>query len=172
MYLNRILSFSIIASLAVSALNADSFSTVEYVTVKSSQPIYSTVEEEVPTERCYDVKEPVSSGGNNSDIIGAVAGGAIGGILGHQIGGGKGKTAATVGGAVLGTLAGQKVGSSYKTPANDSYQVVRRCEVVKNYQTKKVLNGYENVGYLKGREIVVESTERMSKIPVTVTYSY
>lgn len=172
MYMNRIFSFSIVASLAMVPLNAESFSTVEYISVKSSQPIYSTVEEQVPTERCYDSKEPVSTGGSNPNVIGAVAGGAIGGLLGHQIGGGKGKTIATVGGAVLGTLAGQRVGSTYETPSNDSYQVVRRCEVVNNYQTKKVLSGYENVGYLKGREIVVESSERMNKIPVTVTYSY
>lgn len=173
MYMKRILSFSAFAAFGVLPLYAGSFSVVEYVTVKSSQPIYSTVEEEVPSERCYDVREPVSSGGsNNSDVIGAVAGGAIGGILGHQIGGGSGKTVATVGGAVLGTLAGQKVGSTYKTSSGETYQVVRRCEVVKNYQSRKVLSGYENIGYLKGKEIVIESDQPLKKIPVTVTYSY
>lgn len=43
---------------------------------------------------------------------GAVVGGALGGLLGSQIGGGTGQLAATAAGAVLGMLAGSEVGSS------------------------------------------------------------
>lgn len=155
-----------------SALMAESFSTVEYVNVTRSTPVYSTIQEEVPNEKCYDVKEPVSSGTSNADVVGAVVGGALGGVLGHQVGGGTGKTAATVGGAVLGTLAGQNVGSKYNTPQGESYRIVRKCEVVNTVRTRQVLGGYTNTAKYKGKEITVESDQPLKQIPVTVTYSY
>lgn len=46
---------------------------------------------------------------SNNIPVGAVAGGAVGGLLGHMVGGGTGKTLATVGGVVLGGLAGNAV---------------------------------------------------------------
>ncbi|MFZ2890141.1 glycine zipper 2TM domain-containing protein [Sulfuricurvum sp.] len=153
-----------------SALFAESFSTTEYVTVTKSVPNYSTIQETVPSERCYDVKEQVSSGSNN-DIVGAVAGGALGGVIGHQIGGGSGKTVATVGGAVLGTLAGQRVGSTYGNSA-PTYQIVRKCETVNSYKTRQVMDGYTNFAKYKGREISVESNTALKQIPITITYSY
>lgn len=156
-----------------SALTADSFSTVEYVKVIRSTPAYSTIQEEVPSEKCYDVKEQVSAAsGGNADVMGAVIGGALGGVLGHQVGGGTGKTAATVGGAVLGTLAGQNVGSKYNTPQDATYRIVRKCEVVNTIQTRQVLGGYTNFAKFKGKEISVGSDQPMKEIPVTVTYSY
>ncbi len=159
--------------LGSSALMAESFTTVEYVKVIRSVPSYSTIQEQVPNEKCYDVQEQVSSGnGGNNDVIGAVAGGALGGVLGHNVGGGTGKTAATVAGAVLGTLAGQNVGSKYNTPSNPTYRTVRRCEVVNTVQTRQILNGYSNVAKFKGKEIVVDSDQALKQIPVTVTYSY
>ncbi|HEX5624288.1 MAG TPA: glycine zipper 2TM domain-containing protein [Sulfuricurvum sp.] len=154
------------------AAHAESFSMTEYVPVIRSTPVYDVVTEDVPSEKCYDVKEPVQSGTQNADVIGAVAGGAIGGVLGHQVGGGKGKTAATVAGAVLGTLAGQNVGSKYNTPASSSYNVVRKCETVYTTKSRKVLTGYVNVAKVKGQEFSVESDQPLKKIPVTVTYSY
>lgn len=158
--------------LATSGLMADSFSTTEYVSVTKSVPSYSTLQEEVPSQRCYDVQEKVSSGGTNNDVVGAVVGGALGGVLGHNVGGGTGKTVATVGGAVLGTLAGQNVGSKYNTPETTSYQTIRKCENVTTLKTREVLNGYTNYAKLKGKEITVESDQPLKQIPVTVTYSY
>lgn len=158
--------------LAASGLMADSFSTTEYIAVTKSVPSYSTLQEEVPSQRCYDVQEKVSSGGTNNDVVGAVVGGALGGVLGHNVGGGTGKTVATVGGAVLGTLAGQNVGSKYNTPETTSYQTVRKCENITTLKTREVLNGYTNYAKLKGKEITVESDQPLKQIPVTVTYSY
>ena len=157
---------------STSVVMAENFSTVEYVNVIRSTPNYSTIQEEVPSQKCYDVQEQVSSGGTNNDVIGAVVGGALGGVLGHQVGGGKGKTAATVGGAVLGTLAGQNVGSKYNTPSSTTYQTVRKCENITTVKTRQVVDGYINYAKFKGREISVESNSALKQIPVTVTYSY
>lgn len=158
--------------LGSTALSAESFSTTEYVNVTSSIPAYITVEEDIPSERCQDVKEQINNGTQNADVIGAVAGGALGGVLGHNVGGGKGKTAATVGGAILGVLAGQNMGSKYNTPQNDSYRIVRKCETIYSTRTRKVVSGYTNIAKVKGQEIRIESDQPLKKIPVTVTYSY
>lgn len=159
--------------LGSSALSAESFSITEYINVTSSIPAYATVNEEVPSERCQDVREDTSSGGTqHADVVGAVAGGALGGVLGSNVGGGKGKTAATVCGAVLGVLAGQNIGSKYNTPQNSSYRIVRKCETVYSTKTRQVVSGYTNIAKLKGQEIRIESDQPLKKIPVTVTYSY
>lgn len=42
-------------------------------------------------------------------VTGTVIGAALGGLLGHQVGGGTGKDLATVGGAVAGGVAGHKI---------------------------------------------------------------
>ncbi|WP_133500434.1 glycine zipper 2TM domain-containing protein [Cognatilysobacter terrigena] len=42
-------------------------------------------------------------------VTGTVVGAALGGLLGHQVGGGTGKDLATVGGAVAGGVAGHKI---------------------------------------------------------------
>ena len=53
--------------------------------------------------------------GNTTIGLGTVAGGVLGGILGHQVGGGNGKTAMTVLGAAGGAYAGNKVEENMKS---------------------------------------------------------
>lgn len=165
----------VLATMLGVSLSAEGFSNVEYVNVTQSDPIYSTVNDEVYTEQCRDVREAVNNGGGSgsNDVIGAVVGGALGGVLGHNVGGGKGKTLATVGGAVLGTLAGKDIGSKYNTPSDSgSYQIVRKCERVPSMQSHREITGYMSTGTFRGETIRVQSKEPLRQIPVTVTYSY
>lgn len=46
----------------------------------------------------------------SKEDIGMATGAVLGGVLGHQIGGGSGKTVATIGGAALGAYVGNRVG--------------------------------------------------------------
>lgn len=55
--------------------------------------------------------EPISQTESPSGV-GAVAGGLLGGVLGHQVGGGGGRKAATVLGAVGGAVVGNKIEKS------------------------------------------------------------
>lgn len=158
--------------LAGPAVMAESFSTVEYVKVGRSTPLYSTVQENIPTEKCYDVREAVSYGSEGNTLGGALVGGVLGGVLGHQIGGGSGKTVATVGGAVLGTLAGQRVAGAQGGGTSPEYRIVRKCETHYTYQTRQIRSGYTNVAKFKGKEIQIVSDEPLKEIPVTVTYTY
>ena len=58
--------------------------------------------------------------------VGAVAGGVIGGVLGHQVGSGRGNTAATVVGAGAGAYAGHQIEKNQKSTT--SYQVVIKMD--------------------------------------------
>jgi uncharacterized protein YcfJ len=75
-------------------------------------------------ERCWVERQQVSGGGNNN-VGGAIAGALIGGVLGHQVGGGSGKDIATAGGAIAGGVIGSNVG---RDGSSGNYRDVRRCE--------------------------------------------
>jgi uncharacterized protein YcfJ len=76
-----------------------------------------------PTQRCWTERQnvPVQSSNN---LGGAIAGAVVGGILGHQVGGGSGKDAATVAGVVAGAAIGNQMGGGGSTYAT---QDVQRC---------------------------------------------
>jgi len=76
-------------------------------------------------QRCWVERQDVPSGDRN--IGGAVAGAVLGGILGHQVGSGRGNDAATVGGAIVGGLVGSQVGNTYNS------QDVQRCREVRGH---------------------------------------
>jgi len=50
-----------------------------------------------PEQRCWVEREQVGQEQSNANIPAAIAGAIIGGILGHQVGGGSGQDIATVG---------------------------------------------------------------------------
>ena len=76
-----------------------------------------------PNQHCWVERQQVSDRGDRN-VGGAIAGALIGGVLGHQVGGGHGKDLATVGGAVAGGVIGSNVGRNGETSSQD----VRRCE--------------------------------------------
>ncbi len=82
-----------------------------------------------PEQRCWIEKEQIPQNQSNANVPAAIAGALIGGILGHQVGGGTGKDLATVGGAVAGAALGNRMGGSGGTdPATT--RDVQRCENV------------------------------------------
>ncbi|WP_342133267.1 beta/gamma crystallin-related protein [Hydrogenophaga sp. OTU3427] len=79
-----------------------------------------------PEQRCWMEREamgPQRDGNNN--VPAALAGAVIGGILGHQIGGGTGRDIATVGGVVAGAAVGSRVGND--RPGDGRTRDVQRC---------------------------------------------
>ncbi|MFA7280289.1 MAG: beta/gamma crystallin-related protein [Sterolibacterium sp.] len=66
-----------------------------------------------PEQRCWIEHEQVAQVApqrGEANVPGAIAGALLGGIIGHQVGGGRGKDLATVGGAVAGGALGANVG--------------------------------------------------------------
>ncbi len=107
------------------------------------------------TERCWIERQQVSDSNGNRNVGGAIAGALIGGVLGHQVGGGSGKDIATVGGAVAGGVIGSNVGRDNNYASRD----VRRCE-----NTTSGTPAYWDVTYnFRGRDHQVQ----MSAAPGT-----
>ena len=157
---------------------AEDMSYTEYAHVSSSTPTYENVTTRTPHQECYDRQVPVTSAYNSGyqdDAGAAIMGGVIGGVLGHQVGGGRGKDVATIGGAILGTIIGQNSArrqNQTRYQATTSYQTQRECSTRYTEQSQRSFTGYKNVAYFKGRKIVKYSDTRLSSIPVTVTLSY
>jgi uncharacterized protein YcfJ len=76
-----------------------------------------------PAQRCWIEREVVQS--NNNQVPAALAGALIGGILGHQVGGGAGKNLATAGGVVAGAAVGANLA---RTNSDTSTRDVQRCD--------------------------------------------
>jgi uncharacterized protein YcfJ len=80
-----------------------------------------------PEQRCWVEPGQAYEERRGVNVPGAIAGAVIGGILGHQVGGGRGRDVATVGGAVAGGAIGANVGRGDQTVYS---QDVQRCENV------------------------------------------
>lgn len=78
-----------------------------------------------PQQRCWTDHQPAERGSAN--VPGAVVGALLGGVLGHQVGSGRGNDAATAGGAIAGGLVGANVGRG-----GGADRDVQRCETTSN----------------------------------------
>lgn len=81
-----------------------------------------------PEQRCWIEREQVAQQHRESNVPGALAGALIGGVLGHQVGDGRGKDLATVGGAIAGGAIGAQVGRDDQPQTRT--QDVQRCRTV------------------------------------------
>lgn len=82
-----------------------------------------------PQQRCWVEQQQVAKPASGYNVPAALAGAVLGGVLGHQVGGGRGKDLATAGGAVAGAAIGANVGGGGQQVAT---QNVQRCETVPN----------------------------------------
>lgn len=96
-----------------------------------------------PNQRCWMERQQVqqlqqqpAQPINGQNVGGLLLGGLIGGVLGHQVGGGSGKDLATVGGAVAGALVGNNVAGRNNAGTSPGYGVigqdVQRCETTES----------------------------------------
>lgn len=112
---------------------------VKYAKVVSVDPVRSTTNN--PKQVCHD--ETVTHTAPPKDqhrIAGTAIGAVAGGLLGNQVGGGKGRTLATVAGAVGGGYAGNRIEAS-RQKGQVTTSVERKCSTVNNTSSKIV--GYD-----------------------------
>lgn len=103
-----------------------------------------------PEQRCWVEREQVSAAGR-PNVGGALAGAVIGGILGHQVGGGSGRDVATAGGVIAGAAIGANVNRD-----RGEVQDVQRCTTV----DRRARPEYWDVTYnFRGMEHRVQMTE-------------
>lgn len=119
---------------------------VKYAKVVGVEPVRSSSNN--PRQVCRD--ETVTYTAPPKDehrVVGTAIGAVAGGLLGNQVGGGKGKTLATVAGAVGGGYAGNRIEASRQQPQVTT-SVERKCSTVNDttskivgYDVKYVFNG-------------------------------
>ena len=82
-----------------------------------------------PEQRCWVERQQVTEDRRgDTNVGGAVVGALLGGVLGHQVGGGRGKDVATAGGAIAGGLIGANAG---RGDGGGTYSKdVQRCKEV------------------------------------------
>jgi uncharacterized protein YcfJ len=118
-----------------------------------------------PRELCSDVavthQAPVK---DEHRIAGTAIGAVLGGVVGNQIGGGKGKTLATVAGAAGGGYAGNQVQKNLQE-SDQVTQTERRCKTV--YDTSTQTLGYDVTYRLGDQQGVVRMDHNPgARIPV------
>ncbi len=79
--------------------------------------------------------------GDKHKVLGTVGGGLVGGVLGHQIGGGTGKKLATAAGALGGALVGRKIQGNQQAKKKTAVADCQASEKVVGYDVKYELDG-------------------------------
>jgi uncharacterized protein YcfJ len=115
-------------------------------------PVYAEVQ--VPRTECTTqtvVTEKSAASPEMPNMVGAGVGAVAGGLLGHTVGRGHGKTAATVVGAAAGALVGNNLASRGAAPqAAQAPTEVQNCKTVNTAETR--LMGYRVKYEYGGRE--------------------
>ena len=134
---------------------ASTASANEFATITKITPNYQNVS--VPQYRtdCKIVEVPIYGGRKQASTADAFVGAIIGGAIGNQFGGGKGKDAATVLGAIVGADIANKNG---KKPGGTQ----RQCQVETRYEeTQREVYSHSTVTFVSdGRQYTVKFTKR------------
>ncbi len=135
--------------------NKNSF--FDYARVTQAEPIYQTIEHQVPREECWNEKVRYTPERHNSHrrhksstplIIGALIGGALGNELGHHK---RNKQVGAAVGAILGGSIGADVQRQNRRDRHDdnydgydvAYRDEQRCKTYYEIETEQRLSGYE-----------------------------
>lgn len=124
----------------------------QFAQVVAVQPITESATTSKPRQVCRDEQVAVpETYKDKHQIGGAVVGGLVGALAGHQVGGGKGKTLATVGGAAAGAFAGHEIQKNHQEKNATRTETRNVCHTVtdKTKSTKTV--GYDVTYTLDGQ---------------------
>ena len=119
----------------------------EYAQVTSIDDVTETSSK--PKQICHNIAVTKQRAVKDKEqIAGTALGAALGGVIGHQVGGGSGKKWATLVAAAAGGFAGNKVQENMQV--NDTYtEYEQRCETV--YERHQKVVAYD-VNYSIGEE--------------------
>ena len=117
-----------------------------YARVIDVQPLYEQVRYSVPVESCWvEGRER----GYSDRTSAAIVGGAVGALIGNNIGRGEGRRAATVGGAFVGAVLGSEAARRYAR--GPRYEEVQRCQTRYEERFDERVAGYRVTYVYDGR---------------------
>lgn len=130
----------------------------QYAKVVSVTPVREVTK--VPKQVCSnETVTRTAPARDEHNVVGTAIGAVAGGLLGNQVGGGKGKTLATVAGAVGGGYAGNRI-EEHRRQANTTSSVQQHCETVQVAGPDRIV-GYDVAYVYNG----VTRTVRMDHDP-------
>jgi uncharacterized protein YcfJ len=173
---------TILLTLSASSLVANTVHNSTYVKVKSSEPIYKTVNIRVPYEEIvsdtYTVKVPCGGDDNSYDDrnylgLDTIIGAGIGIAVGNQIGHGRGRDAAKIFGGLLGANIAHNTRKN-RRDVQYCQETRHRDNVVTRYDyvTKEKLQGYKNIFKYKGKTYTKISQSPLRRVKVTTEISF
>ena len=160
----------LLATVAVLGFATAAQAQTEYAQIIQVQPNYHTVYQNIPTTSCQNVEVPIYGRTQGQASTGDTLFGAlIGGALGNQVGGGKGKDAATVLGAIIGADVANKRSGSQQVIG---YRQEQRCNNVTSYSTQQQIQNY-TIRYewngIRSRSVTYNQYSVGDQIPVSVS---
>ena len=143
--------------------------------VRTVNPQYENVS--VPRNECTSQwvteQQPVAASRNYG---GLAIGGVAGALLGNQVGGGRGREAATAVGAVVGALAGEHFanqnnwGGGYQQVSQPQQRQVQNCRTVNDVQSR--LTGYQVEYEYRGQVYSTVTRENPGRtLPIRVSFA-
>jgi uncharacterized protein YcfJ len=124
----------------------------QFAQVVAVQPVTQSVTTSKPRQVCRDEQVAVpETYKDKHQIGGAVVGGLVGALAGHQVGGGKGKTLATVGGAAAGAFAGHEIQKNHQEKNATKTETRNVCHTVTDKTTSTKTVGYDVTYTLNGQ---------------------
>ncbi|HEU0277780.1 MAG TPA: glycine zipper 2TM domain-containing protein [Rhodanobacteraceae bacterium] len=123
-----------------------------FAQVVAVQPVTESSTTSTPRQVCRDEQVAVpETYKDQHQIGGAVVGGLVGALAGHQIGGGKGKTLATLGGAAGGAFAGHEIQKKHQEDNATRTETRNVCHTVTDKSTSTRTVGYDVTYTLNGQ---------------------
>jgi len=163
---------------------ADPHSRLEYAPVVDVIPLVRVVRVQHPRRECWQethyetirYDSHYGGGGGRYDVAGpTIAGGLLGGVIGRQFGGGKGRDAMTAVGALVGASLGTQSALNrgrYDAGRSDYATrpvTVERCSTHTSYTEEERIDGYRVTYLYGGREhVTTTSTHPGGGIPLRV----
>ncbi len=123
----------------------------QFAKVVAVTPVTRTTTTSKPRQVCRDEQVAVPEHYKDKNQIGgAVVGGLVGALAGHQVGGGKGKTLATIAGAAGGAYAGHEIQKHHQENNRTRMETRNVCHTVEDKTTKTTTVGYDVTYSLNG----------------------
>ncbi len=130
----------------------------DYARVVDVDPVVRQVRVETPRRECWDEARYVDSRPHISEPrVGGrtLLGAAIGGVIGHQFGSGRGQDAATVAGALIGAGVGYD-SAAKRYPQGGREEVVQRCDVRYEHEVEERIEAYRVTYEYNGRNYTTQ----------------
>ena len=111
-----------------------------------------------PIEKCWTERVKIKTETNNNSATNEIVGALIGGAIGNQFGGGRGKDALTVTGAILGASIAH---DNDKKEPSYSYKNIEKCRTTYEYDTVREFSHYDVLYEYQGKRF----NTKMKKLP-------